>query len=247
MTDPTSLTVPLPEAESSYLVSQFLAESEKQQLNRVAELVEQGEPGRIALMAILRHRQSSPPTLVDGKIYQTLYSLPLPHIQDFLQTHFPQGLIVLQSDRHIDYHLLQKLLAQQDFQTADSVTREKFCELAGEAALKRKWVYFTDVEQFPESDLRTIDTLWWLHSEGRFGFRVQRQIWNSLGQDFVKLWPKIGWKSGNIWTKFPQGFTWNLSAPVGHLPLLNQLRGVRVAAALFNHPVWSKINDAPSP
>jgi hypothetical protein len=29
--------------------------------------------------------------------------------------------------------------------------------------------------------------------------------------------------------------------------LLNQLRGVRVAAALFNHPVWSKINDAPSP
>jgi hypothetical protein len=27
---------------------------------------------------------------------------------------------------------------------------------------------------------------------------------------------------------------------VGHLPLLNQLRGVRVAASLFSHPVWSE-------
>lgn len=243
MTDPTALTAPLPEAEPSSLVGQFLAESEKQQLSRVTELVEYGDLGLEALMEILRQRQSRMPTLVDGKIYQALYSQPIPKIQDFLATHFPYGLIALQSDRNIDYHLLQKLLAQQDFQTADSVTREKFCELAGEAALKRKWVYFTDVEQFPNSDLKTIDTLWWLHSEGRFGFRVQRQIWNALGRDFVKLWPKIGWKSGNNWTKFPQGFTWDLKAPPGHLPLLNQLRGVRVAASLFHHPVWSTADD----
>lgn len=246
MTDPTALAIPLPEADASSLVGQFLAESEKQQLNRVTELVEQGEIGLDALMDILRKRQASAPTLVDGKIYQALYAQSSPKTQDFLATYFPHGLIALQSDRQIDYHLLQKLLAQQDFQTADSVTREKFCELAGEAALKRKWVYFTDVEQFPHSDLTTIDTLWWLHSEGRFGFRVQRQLWTSLGRDFVKLWPKIGWKSGNSWTKFPQGFTWNLTAPLGHLPLLNQLRGVRVAAALFHHPVWSTPTDSSS-
>jgi hypothetical protein len=61
-----------------------------------------------------------------------------------------------------------------------------------------------------------------------------------MGRDFVKLWPKIGWKDGNSWTKYPRGFIWDLNAPVGHLPLLNQLRGVRVADSIFSHPVWSE-------
>jgi len=240
MTEPNALTVPTPSLEAASLIGQFLAESEKTQLQRVSEFVTEGESGFDILMEILKQRTANPPTLVDGKIYQSLYPQPTPKIQDFLQTYFPSGLIPLQSDRNIDYHLLQKLLAQQDFQTADSVTREKFCELAGGASIQRKWVYFTEVEQFPPTDLRTIDRLWWLHSEGRFGFSVQRQIWISLGRDFVKLWPKIGWKEGNSWTKFPNGFIWDLSAPVGHLPLLNQLRGVRVANSLYQHPVWSE-------
>jgi hypothetical protein len=30
-----------------------------------------------------------------------------------------------------------------------------------------------------------------------------------------------------------------LTAPVGHLPLSNQLRGVRVMEALLCHPAWT--------
>ena len=114
------------------------------------------------------------------------------------------------------------------------------CELAGDGAVQRQWLYFSEVEKFPSLDLHMINSLWWLHSNGNFGFSVQRQLWKAVGKDFPKLWPKIGWKTGNTWTRWPSGFTWNLSAPVGHLPLLNQLRGVRVAESLYNHPVWER-------
>jgi hypothetical protein len=238
MTDPNAVVSTLCADEA---IAQFLAEPEKKQLATISTWLEAGDRGLDALMAALQHRQAQLPTLVDGKLYQSLYASSNPKARDFLQTVFPHGLIPLVSDRQIDYQLLQKLLAQQDFETADSVTRQKFCELAGEGALQRKWVYFTEVEQFPITDLQTIDRLWWLHSEGKFGFSIQRKLWIALGRDFVKLWPAIGWKNGNSWTQYPNGFTWDLSAPTGHLPLLNQLRGVRVADSLYNHPVWSTL------
>lgn len=86
----------------------------------------------------------------------------------------------------------------------------------------------------------TIDTLWQTYSEGKFGYQIQRQLWLSLGKDYTQLWTKLKWKSGNKWTKYPQEFIWDLSAPIGHLPLSNQLRGVRVMDALLSHPAWQK-------
>jgi len=220
------------------LLAQFESESEKKQLQLIPTLVSSGEPGLAALREFLRKRESSSINLVVGKAYSTLYQTP--ENQEFLKTHFPNGLVPLKSEQNIDYQQLEHLLLQQDYQAADTLTREKLWELAGEGAMKRKWVYFTEVEQFPITDLYTIDLLWWIYSEGKFGYRVQREIWQTLGKDFVKLWPKINWKNGNKWTKYPNEFTWDLSAPVGHLPLTNQLRGVRVIEAIFRHPVWSE-------
>ena len=147
--------------------------------------------------------------------------------------------VPLHSERGIDYAQLQQLLTAQDFQAAERMTLLHLCELAGPAAVQRKWLYFTEVENFTISDLQTINTLWLVHSEGKFGFSVQREIWLSLGKNWEKFWPKIGWKTGNSWTRYPDGFTWSLGAPKGHLPLSNQLRGVRVIAALLSHPAWT--------
>ncbi len=146
----------------------------------------------------------------------------------------------LMSDAGIDYTPLQTLLAEQNFQAADQVTLQKLCELAGPAAIQRKWLYFTEVEQFPVSDLQTINNLWLNYSEGKFGYSVQREIWLGVGKNWDKFWAKIGWKTGNNWTRYPQEFTWNLTAPKGHLPLSNQLRGVRVIASLLAHPAWTQ-------
>ncbi|MEO0844695.1 MAG: GUN4 domain-containing protein, partial [Cyanobacteria bacterium J06643_5] len=59
-------------------------------------------------------------------------------------------------------------------------------------------------------------------------------------QRFSNLWVKIGWKNGNNWTRYPKEFIWSLDAPRGHLPLSNQLRGVRTISSLLSHSVWEE-------
>lgn len=225
---------------TSGLQHQIYLESEKKQLKSVSQLLEQGESGLKILMDWMESVKSSSDNLALGKAYQALYSIQSDQVKSFLASNFPDGVVELKSARNINYQPVQQLLAQQDFQGADVVTLQKLCELAGEAAVARKWVYFTEVESFPIEDLITIDKLWLMYSEGKFGFSVQRKIWLSVGKDFAKLWPKIDWKSGNTWTRYPKEFIWDLTAPVGHLPLSNQLRGVRVIDAIFAHPAWKK-------
>ncbi|PPS41443.1 GUN4 domain-containing protein [Chroococcidiopsis sp. TS-821] len=238
MTDPT--TAFDTNFDVSALALQLTTGSEKVQAQTIEKLAILGTAGEELLMKFLLQRQSHPPTWIDGKAYQVLYNAESPAAKEFLQTNFPTGIVQLNSEQGIDYTPLQKLLADQDFQAADRLTLQKLCELAGPAAIQRKWLYFTEVENFTNTDLQTINKLWLIHSEGKFGFSVQREIWLGVGKNWEKLWPKIGWKSGNNWTRYPNEFTWNLSAPRGHLPLSNQLRGVRVMASLLAHPAWER-------
>lgn len=237
MTDSTTTSQPEASSPATELRSKLKSGSEKNQL----QLLQQIEDGSLdILMEFLLDRRSAPPTAVDGKAYQILYSADSPKATEFLHTQFPTGLVAVRSHSNIDYSLLQELLVKQEFQEADRLTLEKLCELAGGTAVQRKWLYFTEVESLPTTDLQTMNTLWMVYSEGKFGFSVQREIWLSVGKNWDKFWPQIGWKKGNNWTRYPQEFTWNLSAPRGHLPLSNQLRGVQPFAALMSHPAWVK-------
>ena len=220
--------------------SQLSTGSEKAQLQLLQTLTDVGESVWDVLMEFLLERQSNVPGLVEGKVYHLLCTANSAKVTEFLQNYFPTGIVTLKSDAGIDYTSLQKLLAQQNFQEADQLTLQKLCELAGATAIQRKWVYFSEVDRFPITDLQTLDKLWLIHSEGKFGYSVQRELWLGVNKNWDKLWPKIGWKSGRNWTRYPQEFTWDLTAPKGHLPLSNQLRGVRVIEALLSHPAWEK-------
>ncbi len=223
------------------LQDKFATSNAKAQLQMIPQIVAIGLTGIEILIAWLQQQREIQPTIATGAVYQALYQSELPIARSYLERELPTGIVPLQSSAAIDYTSLQKLLAQQEFQAADKLTTEKLCELAGAGAIGRKWIYFTEVEQLPTIDLHTIDTLWLLHSEGKFGFSVQREMWIGLSKNWDKLWPKIGWKEGNNWTRYPGSFTWDLTAPRGHLPLSNQLRGVRVIAALLSHPAWDKL------
>ncbi|HBE20397.1 MAG TPA: hypothetical protein DEG17_06880 [Cyanobacteria bacterium UBA11149] len=243
MTNPTTASFPETSSQIAELLAQLRASAEKKQLQLISEVVSISPVGPEVLMEFLKEQPLTPPSLSAGLAYQILYQANLPTTQEFLQTHFPTGIVPLLSDRGIDYTLLQEKLAQQDFLAADKLTLEKLCQLAGAIAVERKWLYFSEVEQFPITDLQTIDKLWLVHSQGKFGFSVQREIWLSLGQNWDKFWPKIGWKTGSNWTRYPNEFIWDLSAPRGHLPLSNQLRGVRVFSSLLSHPAWCAKGD----
>ncbi|MEA5618080.1 GUN4 domain-containing protein [Cronbergia sp. UHCC 0137] len=216
----------------------LIAGSEKVQQQTILQLAELGNEGLEVLQEFLLKRRENPPTWIDGKAYQVVYNSDAPTAKQFLQTYFPQGIVPLKSACGINYHPLQQLLVNQKFQEADLLTIQQMCEVAGSTAVQRKWLYFTDIDNFPVEDLQTINQLWLIHSEGKFGFSVQREIWLGSGKNWDKLWMKIGWKDGNKWTRYPHEFTWDLTAPKGHLPLSNQLRGVRVIASLLSHPAW---------
>lgn len=229
----------------------LLSTSEKMQMQTIQAVDPTDEAQLSLLMELVQHYQQQlgpqpsvaqllQPSLPVGNAYHILLNSPATAAQEFLQAHVPHGIIPLRSERGIVYRTLQQQLAQQDFQAADQTTNQILCRLAGDGAVQRKWVYFTEVSQFPSLDLHILNALWLIHSEGKFGISVQRDIWLSVGKNWDKLWPKIDWKDGNSWTRYPKEFTWDLTAPRGHLPLSNQLRGVRMLAALFDHPAWSQ-------
>lgn len=235
------------ETTASSLREKFLSATDKNQLPLIDELVAIGSAGHQVLMDYLRdNRQQSAEVFgkygavnaVIAKAYQSLYSAKTEATIAFLDAEFPTGVVPLKSDRGVDYLPLQRLLAEQDFLEADKLNNLKLCELAGETSLARKWIYFTEVNALPITDLRTINSLWLAHSGGKFGYSVQRELWVSAGKNWDKFWPKINWKDGINWTRYPGQFVWSIEAPKGHLPLSNQLRGVRVMDSLMNHPAW---------
>lgn len=238
MTDPMIVSGPTNDIDS--LRRPLIAGSLQLQLQIIPQLADLGNQGLDVLMEFLLKRRDTPANWVDGKAYQVLYNSDAPKAKEFLLSYFPEGIVPLKSECGVNYNSLQQLLTAQNFQAADLLTIQKMCEVAGTTAVQRKWLYFTEIDNFPAIDLQTINTLWLVHSEGKFGFSVQREIWLSLGKNWDNFWTKIGWKNGNNWTRYPHEFTWNLSAPKGHLPLSNQLRGVRVIASLLAHPAWSK-------
>ena len=135
----------------------------------------------------------------------------------------------------LDYSPLQQFLLNESYEDADRFTSSKLRELAGEKAVKRGYVYFSEVELIPSIDLSTLDKLWIVYSRGKFGFTVQAKILDSVGGRYDKLWPRIGWKKDGVWTRYPKAFNWSIEAPNGHMPLVNQLRGVRLMDSLLNH------------
>ena len=140
------------------------------------------------------------------------------------------------SDIDINYENLQLMLLEQKFEEADRLTSSYLRKLAGKLAEKRGYVFYSEVKNMSSKDLQTIDRLWTIYSTGRFGFSIQAKILKSVGNKYELMWPKIGWKKEGLWTRYPGSFRWSLDAPDGHMPLINQLRGVRLMDSILRHP-----------
>ena len=140
------------------------------------------------------------------------------------------------TEREINFDKLQLNLLEQNFEEADRLTSSILRELAGKVAEKRGYVFYSEVKNMSGKDLETIDRLWKIYSQGKFGFSIQAKLLKSVGKRYDLLWPRIGWKKDGIWTRYPSAFSWSLDAPDGHMPLVNQLRGVRLMDSILRHP-----------
>lgn len=136
--------------------------------------------------------------------------------------------VELHSERGVTYKRLQNLLAKGKWKEADRETKKGMLAAAGRE--KEGWLRAEDLEKFPCQDLATIDHLWVKYSNGHFGFSTQQRIWQSVGgkpdanyKTARRFGDRVGWYQKDDWL-FYHNLTFNLNAPLGHLPVCD-LRG----------------------
>ncbi|QPN66142.1 GUN4 domain-containing protein [Synechococcus sp. CBW1006] len=171
-----------------------------------------------------------------GFLLQLLLKAGDQELREQVLARYPDGWLAVTSGAGLDYAPLQRHLMLQDFEAADRITSELLRQLAGSGAMQRGYVYYSEVPAIAGVDLESLDRLWLVYSRGRFGFSVQGRLLAACGGRWELLWPRLGWKHEGLWTRYPGSFTWSIEAPEGHMPLLNQLRGVRLMDALLRHP-----------
>ncbi|NMF64953.1 GUN4 domain-containing protein [Brasilonema octagenarum] len=125
------------------------------------------------------------------------------------------------SEPRVDYTRLREFLAARKWKQADQETEMLILQLAGQTG---NLLNVKSIEKLPCSDLRTIDQLWIKFSEGRFGFSVQKQIWERFGNNtnteyelYCQFGNHVGWRKHGRWLWYNQ-MTFDLCAPNGHLP-----------------------------
>ncbi len=84
----------------------------------------------------------------------------------------------LRPKKGVDYNHLHDLLAAGKWKEADQETSRVMLTAAGRE--KEGWIGVEDIDKIPCEDLRTIDQLWVKYSNNRFGFSVQKRIYQSL-------------------------------------------------------------------
>ncbi|MFN4875021.1 MAG: GUN4 domain-containing protein [Aphanizomenon sp.] len=132
--------------------------------------------------------------------------------------------VQLKSSCGMDYRKLRDLLAQGKWQEADKETARVMLAVAKRE--KEGWLNVKDIDNFPCADLRSIDQLWVKYSNDKFGFSVQKRIYQGFGgtrEYNSEIWEKFGDKVG--WRKeddclYYKNITFDIKAAKGHLPVL---------------------------
>ena len=93
--------------------------------------------------------------------------------------------------------------------------------------IRGELIWMKDIRNFSCPDWRAMDRLWVKYSKGRFGFSVQKRIYQNLGgtkefngQVFYAYYEAIGWKQKGEKENLLlySQLTFNSNAPSGHLP-----------------------------
>lgn len=126
----------------------------------------------------------------------------------------------------IDLQRLDYLLARQQWQSADLETAQIIHSLARRQS--EGWLSVDSIRHLPSQTLFSLDRLWNKYSGGKFGFRIQKQIWESVGGGWgvseyeiaKKFGDRVGWTSKTDceqWLHYSE-LSFLITAPQGHLP-----------------------------
>ncbi|MGB3403049.1 MAG: GUN4 domain-containing protein [Microcoleaceae cyanobacterium] len=121
------------------------------------------------------------------------------------------------SEVGMNYDSLMELLAAEDWRAADEYTWEIILYVANRQ--EQGWLQTEDINNFPCTDLRTIDYLWNYYSQGLFGLTVQQQIWETVAGEYGEFCDRVGWRDGDIW-KYYDDLKFMQNIHYGHFPVI---------------------------
>lgn len=135
------------------------------------------------------------------------------------------GTTLISRSTGVNYTNLRDLLAAGKWKEADAETTRAMLQAAKRE--EEGWFRYEDIDNFSCEDLRIIDQLWVSASQGKFGFSVQKEIYESLGgtreyneEVWNKFGDRVGWRN---WRKggwlYYSDLTFGREAPKAHLPV----------------------------
>ncbi|MBD2577641.1 GUN4 domain-containing protein [Oscillatoria sp. FACHB-1406] len=126
------------------------------------------------------------------------------------------------SEVGLNYSQLSLFLSHKNFKKADRETAEKILQ----AVNKQKFgmLESKDIKNFPCQDLRTLNNLWLHHSQGKFGFTVQQQLYASIHNELQQQSPRNPYLNSDSFDRFAERVEWKRAnrpylEPKDELPL----------------------------
>ncbi|BAY08709.1 GUN4 domain-containing protein [Calothrix sp. NIES-2098] len=164
--------------------------------------------------------QKSPENDLQKEILESLSSL---------RSQFSQleaELTLISPNSGINYTKLRDLLAEHKWQEADRETCIYMLRISDRE--DDKWLDDGEIKKLSRHDLRIINNLWLKYSDGKFGFSVQKQIWQDSDEDYKLFGHRVGWLVNLVnteWRKYEEAI-FSLDAPTGHLPYTIRVLGL---------------------
>lgn len=196
----------------------------------IGSLVASGLIGAAVVIALAINRQPSQPNPVASSVTSANSSTPATNPPPSLPSSPPSVAVDpppppppsrppsnLASDAGIDYSYLENLLASGKFRSADRETTNLMVKMGSPGRAT-----YLDPQSFwriPCTDLRTIDRLWRQYSNGKFGFSVQKGIWQQVGRSKSGFDRYVDWSG-----KKYDNIIFSRQAPTGHLPYVRVLK-----------------------
>jgi serine/threonine protein kinase len=127
------------------------------------------------------------------------------------------------TDRPMSYQKLSQLLAARHWKEADLETTKILLQVSGRT--EAAWMRAEDFKKFPCEDLCMLDRIWVSYSDGRFGYSIQKQVWESIQGKvdidytiWCRFGDRLGWRRNGNWLNYSDLTFDQNTAPPGHLP-----------------------------
>ncbi|MCA2630247.1 MULTISPECIES: GUN4 domain-containing protein [unclassified Microcystis] len=118
---------------------------------------------------------------------------------------------VLRSEKGINYTRLRDLLKACKWSEANGETINIFIRVCKTVDITEE-----DIDDFPCTDLLTIDRLWVRYSQGYFGFSTQMKMLQEI-ENREEFGNQVGWRMNDQWINSSK-LRPDESAPIGHFP-----------------------------